>query len=98
MILRLYRAIVHEGRQDGFRKFIEETAIPVLNAQDGMERLHVGWPHETSPREFSMVMVWRDLDALKTFTGEDWDQAVVHPDEADLLEETFVSHFHVDHA
>ncbi len=81
-ILRLYRAVVHDGQQQAFRKFLEETAIPILRNSDGMERLIVGWPHKDSPREFSLVMVWRDLDALKGFTGENWNNAVVHSDEA----------------
>ena len=40
-----------------------------------------------------MVMVWRDLDALKGFTGENWQAAVIHSDEVDLLKETHVYHY-----
>ena len=96
MILRIYRAVVYEGQQGAFRQFFEEIAIPTLNAHEGLEELIVGWPHENAPREFSMVQVWRDLNALKAFTGEDWESAVVHPDEAHLLEETFVTHYNVE--
>ena len=38
-------------------------------------------------------MVWRDLDAVRGFAGDSWDRAVVHPDEAHLLHETFVTHY-----
>ncbi len=96
MILRLYRAIVHEGQQTAFREFLEQTAIPTLQAQDGMEHLIVGWPHESSPREFSLTMVWRDMDTLKEFTGEGWNEAVVDPDEAHILEATYVSHYNLN--
>lgn len=40
-----------------------------------------------------MVMLWRDLESVRAFAGERWDQAVIHPDEAHLLRETSVSHY-----
>jgi len=45
---------------------------------------------------FSMIMIWRDLDALIGFTGPDWQNTVVHPSEAHLLEASFVDHFKTD--
>jgi len=98
VILRVYRAVVHEGQEAAFRAFFEETAIPTLNATDGMERLIVGWPRPEDPQAFSMVQIWRDLDAMKAFTGEAWREAVVHPDEAHLLKETSVHHYNVESA
>ncbi len=95
MILRVYRAITHEGQQDAFRAFLQNIAIPTLDKIDGMVSLTMGWPHETNPRMFSMIMIWRDLDALIGFTDENWREAVVHPDEAHLLEASFVDHFNV---
>ena len=38
-------------------------------------------------------MVWRDLNALKGFTGENWQEAVIHPDEVHLLKKTHVHHY-----
>ena len=56
----------------------------------------VGLPHPSSPNEFSMVMLWRDLDALKGFTGDKWQNAVIGPAEKHLLAETHVYHYEVD--
>ena len=95
MIMRIFRALVHEGQQDAFRKFFIETALPLVRAQEGLVSVSVGLPHETSPNEFSMVTIWRDLDGLRHFAGDDWKSAVIHPDEAHLLKETFVSHYRV---
>lgn len=94
MIIRFFRAVVHEGQQDSFRKFFTETALPLIRSQEGLVSVSVGLPHESSPHEFSMIMVWRDLDALRLFAGNDWQSAVIHPDEAHLLRETFVHHYH----
>lgn len=96
MILRVYRAVVHDGQQDAFRQFLEQTAIPVLEGHNGMRSLTVGWLHVLSPREFSLIMIWETIDDLIGFTGPEWRGAVVHPDEAHLLEASYVSHFEVD--
>jgi heme-degrading monooxygenase HmoA len=94
MIIRVFRALVHDGQQDSFRKFFTDTALPLIRSQEGLVSVSIGLPHETFPTEFSMLMVWRDLDALTRFAGEDWKSAVIHPDEAHLLRETFVHHYH----
>jgi hypothetical protein len=40
-----------------------------------------------------MTMIWRDMDALRGFSGDDWRQAVIHPDEKHLLKETHLYHY-----
>jgi len=95
MILRNYRAVVHDGQQAAFTKFLKEIALPTLDKHEGMISLTMGWPHEVNPRMFSMIMIWRDLDSLIGFTGPSWRETVVHPDEAHLLEASFVDHFEV---
>ena len=94
MIIRFFRALVDDGQQDSFRKFFIKTALPLIRSQEGLVSVSVGLPHDTSPHEFSMVTIWRNLETLKQFAGEDWKSAVIHPDEAHLLKETFVHHYH----
>ena len=93
MIIRFFRAIVHEGMQEEFRTFFLETALPLVRSQEGLASVTVGLPREESPREFCMVMIWRDLEAVRRFAGREWNRAVIHPDEAHLLEETHVHHY-----
>lgn len=38
-------------------------------------------------------MLWRDLDALKAFVGEDWQKPHIHPDEEGIVKERFLYHF-----
>lgn len=93
MIIRVFRAIVHDGKQEEFATFFREIAIPLLESQPGMLGLSVGCPMPPSPSEFMMTTKWSDLESLKGFAGEDWDQAVIDPAEAHLLRETFVYHY-----
>jgi hypothetical protein len=96
MILRFFRAIVLDEQQDEFKAFFLGKALPNVRAQKGLISAWVGLPHPSSPNEFSMVMLWRDLDALKGFTGDKWQNAVIGPAEKHLLAETHVYHYEVD--
>ncbi len=98
MILRIFRAIVHDGKQDAFRAFVEGEALPMTRGQDGLVSVTVGLPRPESPTEFSMVTLWRDLDALKAFAGADWAEAVVLPGEAEMLAASHVHHYSVSGA
>jgi len=42
-----------------------------------------------------VISTWKDLDGLKGFTGEGWQEAVIDPAEKDLLAETFLHHYFV---
>jgi quinol monooxygenase YgiN len=93
MVIRFFRAIAHEGQEKAFQKVFVGTVLPMIRAQDGLVMASVGLPHDSSPREFTMVMLWRDMESLRRFAGDDWQTAVIHPAEADLLQETFVHHY-----
>ena len=93
MVTRLFRGIVHEGCEEQFRRLFVDTLLPMIREQEGLISASVGLPHESTPREFLMISQWRDMESMKRFTGDDWQTAVIHPDEADLLQETFVHHY-----
>lgn len=93
MIIRVFRAVVHDGRQQEFERFITGKALPLVKQQEGLVSVTVGRPAGPTPREFLMVTVWRDLDALKAFAGEKWWNPVVQPEEVRLLSETFLHHY-----
>jgi quinol monooxygenase YgiN len=95
MIVRVFRAIVHDGRQAQFGAFLRKTALPLVQSRPGIVSVTAGVRRAEAPNEFCMVMVWRDLAALKAFTGEGWRDAHVYPDEADMVRETFVHHYDV---
>jgi heme-degrading monooxygenase HmoA len=94
IIVRVFKATVRKGKEEAFETFFLETALPLVRGQEGLVSVTVGLAHESSPSDFLMVTVWRDLNALKAFAGEQWEMAVVHPDEEHLLEEIAVSHYY----
>ena len=93
MIIRFFRTIVHDGQIKAFKTLFVETILPLIRSQDGLISASIGLPHESSPTEFSMIMHWRDMQAIKKFAGDDWQTAVVLPVEAHIIKETFVYHY-----
>lgn len=93
MIIRIFRVIVHDDKIEEFRQFFLNTARPLMTSTDGIEAIHFGLPLPHAPCEFSIVMVWRDLDALRAFVGDDWQVPHIHPDEEGIVKDRFLHHY-----
>jgi heme-degrading monooxygenase HmoA len=93
VITRVFRGQVQPGKQDEFRRVLEERGIPHFRQHAGFLGAHVGLPTEASPDEFLVITMWEDLDALRTFAGEHWYEAKILPGERDLLRTSFVHHY-----
>jgi quinol monooxygenase YgiN len=92
-IIRVFHATAKSGQERAFRKFFIDEALPIVREHVGLVSVHVGLPSEESPQDFLMITTWRDLDALKGFAGENWNEAVIDPREAPLLSSTRVFHY-----
>ncbi|MCA8879955.1 MAG: antibiotic biosynthesis monooxygenase [Rhodobacteraceae bacterium] len=93
MIIRVFRAQIHPDRAGEFERFLRETALPLVRAQEGCLSVTAGLPLPGGPAEFCIVMVWRDLDALRAFVGEDWQHPHVLPEEEGLVVARELSHY-----
>ena len=93
MIVRVFRARIREGREADFKRMVQEQSITWLEQSDGMLGYFAGEPLSPGRREFLMVTLWRDIEALRAFAGESWDTPVVTPDEEPLVEAMFADHY-----
>ncbi len=93
MIIRIFQVTTHPGKEAEFAAFFHETAIPLMKRTPGILSIIPGAPRAESPRDFCMVMVWKDLQSLKEFVGEDYDSPHVHPDEAHLVAARRIAHY-----
>jgi heme-degrading monooxygenase HmoA len=55
--------------------------------------LHVGRPRDSSSREYLFITVWEDVESIRAFAGERWQEAVIAPDEEHLLKDTWIQHY-----
>ncbi|MFL6044525.1 MAG: antibiotic biosynthesis monooxygenase family protein [Propionibacteriaceae bacterium] len=95
MIIRVFRPIIHPGKEAEFESFLRDTAVPLVSRQSGLVAQHVGKPRDSSSTEFVFVTVWKDVESIRAFAGERWQEAVVEPEEEDLLKETWIGHYEV---
>lgn len=93
MIMRIFQVVTRPGKEEEFAEFFHNTAIPLMRRTDGIASVLPGAPRPETPREFSFVMVWESLDALKAFVGEDYESPHVDPAEAELVESRTIRHY-----
>ena len=93
MIIRVFRARIRPGMNDEFERFLREGPIPKIAAHPGLVSQHVGRPSEGSPDEFVYVSVWQDIESLRGFAGDQWQEAVIDREEEHLLLETHIHHY-----
>ena len=93
MIMRIFQVVTRPGKEAEFSTFFHETAIPLMRGTEGIVNVLPGAPRSDSPREFSFVMIWKDLDALKAFVGEDYQNPHIDPAEAALVESRSIKHY-----
>lgn len=93
VILRVFCVTVHEGMSEEFKEFFQTIAIPLVKNSPGMLSMSVGKPDAEGPNEFCMSMVWKDIDALKNFAGENWRDARIEPEETHLIASNSVAHY-----
>ena len=95
MIIRVFRPTIHPGKESEFESFLRDTAIPLVSQQPGLVAQHVGRPYDQSSAEYLYVTIWKDVESVRAFAGERWQEAVITPDEEHLLEQTWIGHYEV---
>jgi len=93
MIMRIFQVTTHPGKEAEFARFFHETAIPLMRGTEGIVSVLPGAARPESPREFSFVMVWKDLESLKAFVGEDYESPHIDPAEAELVASRSIKHY-----
>jgi heme-degrading monooxygenase HmoA len=95
VIIRVFRPTIRPGKESEFESFLRETAIPLVSRQDGLVAQHVGRPRDPSSTEYVYVTVWEDVESVRAFAGERWQEAVITPEEEHLLRDTRIAHYEV---
>jgi transposase/quinol monooxygenase YgiN len=93
MIIRVFSARLKPGARDAYEDLCQRVSVPLMSAQPGFLTWRMGAERPGRPDDFVFISLWRDLESLKNFTGEQWEAASILPGEADLLERVAVQHY-----
>jgi transposase/quinol monooxygenase YgiN len=93
MIIRVFSARLKSGAREAYEDLCQRVSVPLMSAQPGFLTWLMGAERPDRPDDFVFISLWRDLESLKAFTGEEWEAASIVPGEADLLERVAVQHY-----
>lgn len=93
MIVRVYRATVHPGMEVEFEAFLREQGMTNVTRVPGCRGAMAGRDRWSEEPVYFFVSMWDSIEALQGFTGPDWQQGVIVPDEAHLIASVSTSHF-----
>jgi heme-degrading monooxygenase HmoA len=93
VIIRVFKPTIHVGKEREFEAFLRDTAVPLVSKQAGLVAQHVGRPRDPSSTEYVYVTVWEDVESIRAFAGERWQETVITPDEEHLLKDTWIGHY-----
>jgi heme-degrading monooxygenase HmoA len=93
MIMRIFQVTTKEGKEEEFGDFFHNVAIPLMRGTEGIVQVLPGAARADSPKEFSFVMIWKDLASLRAFVGDDYQTPHIDPAEAELVASRTIKHY-----
>lgn len=85
MVARTWKGTTAEENADAYVKHLQEKTLPALRNLEGHRFAYVLRRPAGATTEFTVVTLWDSIDAIRSFSGDDVDVAVVPPDAQALL-------------
>jgi quinol monooxygenase YgiN len=68
MIIRVFRATIHPGKEAEFESFLRHTAVPLVSRQTGLLTQHVGRSLK-APSTYLYVTIWERAESIQAFAS-----------------------------
>ena len=85
MIARIWQGKTSIVHSDAYTKIIEDRDIPGYRQTEGFVKLSFLKRSDAAFTYFELLTYWASLDAVKTFTGPNFEQAVAYQDDEHYL-------------
>jgi heme-degrading monooxygenase HmoA len=97
MIARMWQGTVPKEKSVRFHEYVKQTGLKDYFNNDGNITAFMFARNEEDVTHFFVLSIWRDLEAIKEFAGEDYEKAVYYPEDGEFLLELppCVKHFEV---
>ena len=98
MIARVWRGATRAGDEQAYVEYLEETGMRGARELPGNKGTLVLHRRVGDRAEFTTILLWESLEAVRAFAGDDVEQAVFYPEDDRYLVERdlSVSHYDVD--
>ena len=88
MIARIWRGVVRLEDADEYAKYIAETGFAAYSTTPGNRGAWMLRRDEGDRTEFLTFSLWDSYDAIRGFAGDDYEAAVLYPEDERYLIET----------
>jgi heme-degrading monooxygenase HmoA len=85
MILRIWHGVTPESRADAYLNYLKATGLKEYRATKGNRGVQFLRKISMGRAEFLTVSYWESYDAIRTFAGEDIEQAIYYPEDKEYL-------------
>lgn len=85
MILRIWHGTTDAARADAYDAFLAERALPDYRATPGNVSATVMRHTDGAVAHFYTLSLWRSMDAIRAFAGDDVERARYYPEDRDFL-------------
>jgi heme-degrading monooxygenase HmoA len=79
VVIRQWKGVVKPGLADAYIRHLQRETLPALSRLEGFGTVTILRREIDDGTEFQVTTLWRSLDAIKAFAGEDVTRAVVPP-------------------
>lgn len=97
MIARIWDGAVRAEQADAYHAYLLRTGIADYQQTAGNRGVHVLRRIDGDTAHFRLITFWEDMDAIRSFAGDDPERARYYPDDDEFLlhRERFVRHYEV---
>ncbi len=97
MIIREWRGRASPANAEAYPAHFRKNVMPALRQLDGFLGAHLSQRRSHDRMEFLVLTRWRSRHAIRSFAGDNVEQAIVEPEAVAALEDfdTFVRHYEV---
>jgi len=97
MIARIWHGKTSIEKFEIYTEFLKKIAVPDYQKTDGFISLTFLKRLVNNEGNFTLITYWKNLEVIKNFAGQDFEQAKYYPEDDDfLLEfEEHVEHYEV---
>jgi heme-degrading monooxygenase HmoA len=81
----MWHGRVPTSKAQAYREFTNHRAIPDYQSVPGNISVYVLERQDQEVTHFITLTLWKDLESIKGFTGEDIERAVYYPEDQDFL-------------
>ena len=95
-ILRIFEVRAKPGNTEVLKRKLSDTSVSVVNGKPGNLGYFFGENVTSDGNDLVFISVWKDLDSIKAYFGDDWEQSYLPEGYEEIIDHCSVKHVEFD--